>query len=98
MTSKIIDNIEKSITTLELLSESVTTPVERVDICDIIGDLKSGLEKLQALQCYQQSQDTNYDELWEERKTDINAYREARDAWIRTEIFTMLLKGTTVTH
>ena len=93
MTSKIIERIEKAIASLQTLKSQVETPVERIDIADITSDLKSALEKLQALQSYQINSDTNYDELWEERKEELRAYQESRDAWIRTEIFTQILKS-----
>jgi hypothetical protein len=97
MTSKIIDRLEKTLVLLEELQREVTTTVERVDVADIMSDLKTGLEKLQALKAYQSDQNTDYKILWEERKEQIRIYQESRDAWVRTEIFTQILKSMTRT-
>jgi Zn-finger domain-containing protein len=91
MTSKAIERVEKIIASLE--GQQVSNSVERIDIADIVGTLKNALEKLEALQTYQTSEDTDYDALWEERKHEIAEYQKSRDAWIRTEIFTHLLKS-----
>lgn len=92
MTSRAIERVEKAIASLEQLQSDAPTPVERVDLADIRSDLESALEKLQALQTYQESPETDYHGLWETRKKELRDFEEVRDAWIRTEIFTQLLK------
>lgn len=88
------DTIKKVETAIQSLQQIVSnTAVERVDIADILSDLQSALEKLEALQLYQESNDTDYSQLWEQRKHEISEYQKSRDAWIRTEIFSMLLKA-----
>lgn len=94
MTTRLINQIENAIDMINFLN--VKTPVEQVDIADIQSDLKSALEKLQALKSYQESQDTDYDALWNERKEEIRLFKESRDAWLRTEIYTMLLKNLVI--
>lgn len=92
MTSRAIERVEKAIASLTHLESETATPVERVDLADIRSDLESALEKLEALKAYQLSPETDYDELWETRKAEIKEFERARDAWVRTEIFHMLLK------
>ena len=92
MTSRTIEQVEMAIASLECLQSEATSPVERVDLADIRSDLDSALEKLQALQTYQESTETDYDELWEQRKVELKEFEQARNAWVRTEIFSMLLK------
>jgi len=91
MTSRAIERVEKAVAILETLQAEVTSHVERVDVADIRSDLDSALEKLQALQTYQESPDTDYSDLWETRKRELKEFEQARNAWIRTEIFTHLL-------
>ncbi len=91
MASQTIEKIEKAILSLSHLENLAKTSVERVDISDIRSDLQSALEKLEALRSYQESGDTDYDNLWEERKREVQEYQKSRDAWIRTEIFSHLL-------
>jgi predicted transcriptional regulator len=95
MTSKAIERVEKVIASLE--SMEVNNSVERIDVADIVSSLKNALEKLEALQAYQTSEETNYTDLWEQRKQEIYEYQKSRDAWIRTEIFTHLLKSMAAT-
>jgi predicted transcriptional regulator len=95
MTSKAIERVEKVIASLQSLE--VTSSVERIDVADIVSCLKNALEKIEALQAYQTSEGTNYDELWEQRKKEICEYQKSREAWIRTEIFTHLLKSMAAT-
>ena len=94
MTSRAIEKIEKVIATIGKLEGSAVTPVERVDLSDIRSDLASALEKLEALRTYQEDDGTDYGDLWEIRKDDMKQFEESRDAWVRTEIFSMLLKPT----
>ena len=92
MTSRTIERVEEAIAALEQLEQShAQTPVERVDLADIRSDLYQALEKLRALQTYQQSPETNYTELWETRKRELKEFERARNAWIRTEIFQQII-------
>jgi hypothetical protein len=93
MTSRAIERVEKVIASLEVLQSEATSPVERVDLSDIRSDLDSALEKLQALQTYQESPETDYECLWETRKKELKEFEKARNAWIRTEIFSMVLQN-----
>ena len=92
MTSRSIEHIEMAIASICQLQTNATSPVERVDLNDIRSDLCTALEKLQALQNYQESPETNYDELWKTRKQELCDFEKDRNAWIRTQIFTKLLK------
>ena len=92
MTSRAIERVEKAMATIKQLETEVNEAVERVDLADIRSDLESALEKLEALQCYQLAPSTDYNELWEAKKEELKAFTETRDAWIRTEIFSLLLQ------
>lgn len=92
-TANAIAKVESVINTIKELNSNAETPVEQVDLADIESDLRNVLEKLEALQAYQNASDTDYSELWEVRKRELKEFAESRDAWMRTEIFTMLLKS-----
>ena len=90
-------SLSKYIEDCKLLCENiekiqVQTAVESIDLGEIKSDLQDVIEKLLAVQEYQQNPDTNYDELLEERKKEIKELRAAQTSWIQTEIFKMLLK------
>jgi len=93
MTSRSIEHIEMAIASIHQLQNNAASSVERVDLVDIKSDLDTALEKLQVLQNYQESSGTDYDELWKTRKQELHDFEKNRDAWIRTQIFTKLLKN-----
>lgn len=95
MTSKVIDELEHVILSLERLSTKAKTLVEKIDISDVMSNIKCAKEKLEALESYQSDEHTDYEQLWIERKDEIKEYQRSRDSWIRSEIITRLLTPTT---
>ena len=99
MTSRAIERVERAIAALNgLQGDASLTAVERVDLADIRSDLDNALEKLQALQTYQLSPETDYEQLWKEKKAELKDFERARDAWIRTEIFSQMLQTAATPH
>lgn len=93
-TNDAIEHVQQSLSLVDALllqASEKGQPVERVDLADIRSDLATALEKLQAVQQYQLSPQTDYAELWACKQQELLEFERARDAWVRTEIFSMLL-------
>ena len=76
------------------LKATVQTTVEKIDINDILSDVENAIEKFDALQTYQQDNTTNYDLLCKTRLEEIKEYENAKQAFIRSQIWSLLLKNS----
>ena len=98
MADAINEKIKEIMICVKDLQAQVQYPVEKVDLADIYSDLNSILEKLENFQTYHENPNTDFKSLWETRKQETREFERARDAWIRTEIFTQLLFTNTGTQ
>jgi chromosome segregation ATPase len=64
-----------------------------MDLCEIKNLISNLEECIETVQEYTSNANTNYEELWEKKKHFAEQVQKAREAWMRTEIFSYLLNS-----
>jgi hypothetical protein len=92
--------MDSVITQLERLIEHVATlaisddlhAVERFDIGQIKQSLTDVVDEIKYMQEYRSTPGIDYQELWNQRQLENQELEEAKQSWIQTEIFKLLLR------
>lgn len=64
-----------------------------MDVCEIKGIIANLEECIENVKTYTSDPSTNYEELWESKKSFAEQVKKSKEAWIRTEIFSFLLNN-----
>ena len=89
--SIVIADCEKICKLIDELLGCSREQVERIDFLQVKSNLKDVIEQLKYVQEYTTDDSTDYTTLLEDKLEEIKAIRKARETYIRTEIFKILL-------
>lgn len=88
---EILNKCENILADIQLLKEASDKAVESCDLQFVEGNIKNAIQELTNIKEYMNAPNTNFITLWEQRQIELQQIKESQEAWIRTEIWKLLL-------
>lgn len=82
------------LTQISQLRSEALHAAEIYDLREVETSLKGVCDALENIKDYTSDNNTNYDELWQQRQTDHAKLRDAQKSWIQTEIIKLMLHSS----